>query len=72
MSNYLVKIDNEGKATAEERTMVQAIGDSITSLVDNKSASVGLVSTLVTAGLAYGAAVFIKHRHTGRLSFNPF
>lgn len=69
--NYKVTIV-DGQAEVEERTFLQALMDSVTSLVDNNSASVGLASTLVTAGLAYGGMVFTKYRHTGELSYNPF
>lgn len=72
MKNYLVKVDAEGAATAEERTVFQAVGDSVQSLISTDSASVGLVSTLTTAAITYGAMVAVKHRHTGVMSFNPF
>lgn len=71
MKSYKVTIV-DGEPVAEERSFTQALVDSVTTLVSSDQAVVGIAPTLVTAGLAYGMGVLIKHRHTGELSFNPF
>lgn len=71
MSNYKVTIVN-GEAEVEERTVVQALTDSLQAVFDPKVASVGWVSSAAAIGSIYGAMVFTKYRHTGELSYNPF
>lgn len=76
MDNYKVKVSkaNDGTltATAEKRSVAQAIGDSITSLVKDDEASVGYVKTGVQAALVYGGMLFTKYQTTGGFSWKPF
>lgn len=71
MKHYKVTVEN-GIASAEERSLIQAVGDSVTTLFSSNQSVVGIAPALVTAAIAYGMGVLVKQRHTGELSFNPF
>lgn len=75
MKNYKVEVkeasDGTVTATASSRTVGQAVGDSITTLISDNEASVGYVKTAVQLGLVYGGALFGKYRGTGNWSWNP-
>lgn len=62
----------DGEASVEERSFMQSIADSVTTLISTDQAVVGIAPALVTGALAYGMGVLVKQRHTGQLSFNPF
>lgn len=72
MKHYKVKIASDGSATAEERTLIQSIGDTVTTAASSKEGVVGIAPLLVTGALAYGASLLTARHHTGRFSFNPF
>lgn len=75
MDNYKVKVskaaDGTVSATAEKRTIGQAIGDSLTTLISDDEASVGYVKTAVQACLVYGCMLFAKYRQTSAFSWDP-
>lgn len=58
-------------AVVEERTVVQAIGDTFSSMLSDTEASVGYTKTGVQLCLNYGVALLTKYRQTGAFSWNP-
>lgn len=72
MKHYKVKVAADGSATAEERTLMQSIGDTLTTAVSSEEGVVGMAPLLVTGALAYGASLLTARHHTGQFSFNPF
>lgn len=75
MDNYKVIVskatDGTLSATVEERSIGQAVGDSLTTMISDSEASVGYVKTAVQAGLVYGGMLFAKYRQTSAFSWNP-
>lgn len=59
-------------ATVEDRSVFQAVSDTIAAKFDDKTASVGFTSSVVDAALIYGGMLFAKYRQTGQMSWNPF
>lgn len=77
MKNYKVKLVAGANgaaptATLEERSVTQAAGDALTTLIKDDEGTIGYVGNVVRAGLVYGMGVFAKYRQTGQMSWNPF
>lgn len=73
--NRLIKIVEDAggalSATVEERTIGQAVGDYFKSLVDDKVAVTGAVSTAMPPVLMYVTSVGTNRVLTGRWNYNP-
>lgn len=77
MKNYKIKLvpgvgDALPTATVESRTIGQAAGDALTTLVSDDEGTIGYVGNVVRVGLVYGMGVYAKYRQVGQLSWNPF
>lgn len=77
MKNYKIKVTHASGSTAasasvEERTVVQAIGDTLQAKISDDTASVGYVSTAVDAALIYAGMLASKYMVTGGFSWKPF
>lgn len=64
--------DGTLSATVEERSALQAVGDTIVAKLSDDTASVGYTSTLVDAALVYGGMLYAKYRQTRQMSWHPF
>lgn len=76
MQDYLVTVTPKSgttpaSAVVEERTVVQAIGDTFSAMLSDTKASVGYTKTGVQLSLNYGVALLTKYRQTGAFSWNP-
>jgi len=76
MQDYKVTVtpavgETPASAVVEERTIVQAIGDTFSSMLSDTEASVGYTKTGVQLGLNYGVALLTKYRQVGSFSWNP-
>lgn len=72
MKHYKVKVEADGSAVAEERTLIQSLGDTLTTSISNDEGVVGIAPLLVTGALGYGISLLTARHHTGEFSFNPF
>lgn len=78
MNNYKVKIipgatsADPVTATVESRTLVQSMGDAITTLASDDEASVGYGKTIAHVGLHYANSLFTSYRARGTFSWNPW